>query len=56
MKLCGKCLHSIECHIEHNGHFMYCSACQKLCDKDTFNIVYPPTHITDTMRIGALKQ
>lgn len=56
MKLCGKCLHDIDCHTEHNGHFMYCGACQKLCDKDTFSEQYQPTDIATIMRIGAMKQ
>jgi hypothetical protein len=42
-KLCGKCLHSVESHIAHNGHFMYCASCGKLCDNDEFAIQYKPS-------------
>lgn len=55
MTPCGKCLHDIECHNEHNGHFMFCSACQKLCDKVTFSIQHKPSDIQTIMRIGANK-
>lgn len=48
MMLCGKCLHARDCHTEDNGHFMYCSACQKLCDRDEFKTVHTQTD-TDTI-------
>ena len=56
MTLCGKCLHDVNCHSEHNAHFYFCSACQKLCDKDAFVIQHSPSDLPTIMRIGALKQ
>lgn len=56
MSLCGDCLHAKEAHTEHNGHFMYCACCHKLCDKDEFNKVHSPTNIETIMSIGARKQ
>lgn len=44
MELCGKCLHERVLHTEHNGHFMYCSSCMKLCDKDEFQINHSPSN------------
>lgn len=56
LTLCGKCLHAIECHQEHNGHFMYCSACMKLCGLAEFNTVHAPTEYSKVVNIGARKQ
>lgn len=41
--LCGDCLHSRDSHEKHNGHFMYCASCQKLCDLDEFYKVHKPS-------------
>lgn len=53
-KLCGSCLHSITSHTEYNGHgqFMYCGACQKLCDNIDYRLKHKPSEINDNP-IGA---
>lgn len=45
MQICGDCLHAKECHSENNGHFMLCSACNKLCDIEQFNTEFKPSDI-----------
>lgn len=40
MKICGKCLHAVDAHTSHNGHFMYCACCHKLCELSEFSIVH----------------
>ena len=49
--LCGKCLHSKLSHSEHNGHFMFCAPCQKLCEKDDYYQTYMPSDITIITKI-----
>lgn len=56
MILCGKCLHARDNHEKHNGHFMYCPACQKLCDIDEFLLLHKPTEYAKVVEIGARKQ
>lgn len=56
MTLCGRCLHAVECHEKHNGHFMFCSACQKLCNIEQFNEQHKPSSEDIIMRIGANRQ
>lgn len=41
--LCGDCLHARDAHEKHNGHFMYCACCQKLCDLDQYLKVHMPS-------------
>lgn len=43
--ICGDCLHARDSHEKHNGHFMYCSACMKLCDLDEYLKVHKPSKI-----------
>lgn len=54
--LCGNCLHSKSSHEPHNGHFMYCACCFRLCEISEFEIQHKPTEYKEVVRIGALKQ
>lgn len=55
-EICGECLHAVSSHEPHNGLFMYCGACFRLCDKDIFKQKHKPTDIQTVMEIGARKQ
>ena len=44
--LCGKCMHSSNSHEPHNGHFMHCAVCGKLCDKDEFAINHSSSKVS----------
>lgn len=37
--ICGKCLHAKSSHeqFNHNGKFMYCGCCDKLCPISEYN-------------------
>lgn len=52
-ELCGRCLHAKEAHEKHNGHFMYCASCMKLCDLEDYNTQHKPSGIIvqDKMRM-----
>jgi len=54
--ICGECLHAKSCHIEHNGHFMYCAVCFKVCELEDYNKENKPTDIQTIMEISAKKQ
>lgn len=56
MKICGKCLHSIDAHVPHNGHYMYCSCCFSTCHIELFNLQHKPTSYKEVCRMSALKQ
>ena len=55
-ELCGKCMHSKESHIEHNGHFMYCGSCMSLCDKDEFSIKHKPTPLNEQVKLQLARE
>lgn len=54
--LCGKCLHARESHEKHNGHFMFCACCRKLCDIDDFLKVHRPTEESKLYEISAARE
>lgn len=55
--ICGKCLHSIECHTLHtNKHYMYCGVCNTTCSIEQFNKKHKPTSYIRVMETSAKKQ
>lgn len=54
--ICGECLHSRESHEKHNGHFMQCAKCNKLCDLDAYLTVHKPTDLETTYRIQSARE
>lgn len=54
--LCGNCLHSRDAHNKHNGHFMYCANCDKLCDLDEFLTIHKPTSLEITYDIQSKRE
>lgn len=54
--ICGNCLHSRDAHEKHNGHFMKCASCQKLCDIDEFLKVHLPTSLEITYEIQSKRE
>lgn len=51
IEICGKCLHNKLMHEPHNGHFMYCAKCNKICELSEYETKHPPTSIEKLMEI-----
>lgn len=49
--ICGDCLHSVSSHEKHNGKYMYCASCFKLCEIEEFNKVNKPTDMSKVIEI-----
>lgn len=54
--ICGDCLHSRDAHLEHYGHTMLCSCCNKLCDRDEFYKIHKATDMTTTFEIQSKRE
>ena len=42
-RICGKCLHGKSSHTKYENQFMYCGACQSICDIEEFSIEHKPS-------------
>jgi len=54
--ICGNCLHSKNSHTAHNGKFMYCATCFKMCELDEYETILKPTDVQTVMEMSAKKQ